>query len=151
MESNMKRYLICSADESVVNFPPQAVFAGNEEEAVRRYLRVVYSKDEIFRETVLDLAVNMTFVERFYLASSHEKDRFDKTGTTGTEEEIIKARIKGFFASRPDLGEKFLRYMETKDRGLVDDEMFEYIAVNEEARNLGFIVLDPDLAPVVSE
>ncbi len=146
----MKRYLICSADESVADFHPRAVLAQNEKEAARKYLRGVYSKDETFRESVLDLAVNMTFVERFYLASSQEQDRFNKTGTTGTEEEIIKARVSAFFAARPDLGERFVRYMETEDQTLVDDEIFEYIAVNEKASNHGFVVLDPDEVPVVA-
>ena len=146
----MKRYLICSSDESVADFRPRAVLALNEKEAARKYLRGVYSKDETFRESVLDLAANMTFVERFYLASSQEQDRFNKTGTTGTEEEIIKARVSAFFAARPDLGERFVRYMETEDHTLVDDEIFEYIAVNEKASNHGFVVLDPDEVPVVA-
>lgn len=146
----MKRYLICSVDQSVADFHPQAVFAGNAEEALHKYLRAVYSKDESFRNSVLDLAVNMTFVERFYLASNCEEERFNQTGTTGTEQEIIKARVKAFFAARPDLGEKFVRYMETEDRTLVDDEVFAYIAVNEESGSHGFVVLDLDAVSVVA-
>lgn len=145
----MKRYLICSRDESVAKWSPQAVIADSEEEALQKYLKAVYSRDKLFRESVLDLAVNSGFVEQFYLSSEHEKRRFDKTGTVGTEEEVVKSRVKAFFASRPQLGERFLQYMETEDAAVVGDDIFEYIALSETASQHGLISLDPDLPPVV--
>lgn len=147
----MKRYLICSADESVTGFNPQAVLAENAQDALQKYLLAVYSKDSEFRAFILDLAPNMTFVEKFYLTTGYEEHRFDMTHKTGTEKEIIHSRVKTFFAARPDLGDRFVRYMETEDRTFIDDEVFEYIAVNEDATQHGFVVLDPDAAPVVAE
>lgn len=145
----MKRYLICSTDESVTRWAPQAVLAETAEQAVTLYLKAVYSKDETFRDSVLDLTVNMTFVERFYLASEHEKARFHTNGGTGTESEIIKARVRAFFAGRPELGETFVRYMETEDRSLINDDMFEYIVMNE-TDDHGFVALDPDSVPLLN-
>ena len=146
----MKRYLICSRDESVIYWKPQAIFAVSGVDALQRYLRVAYSKDSTFREGILDLCVNMTFVERFYLSTDHEQERFDKTGVIGTESEIVKSRVKVYFASRPEFGERFLRYMETEDKSLIDDDIFEFIAVNESEDQHGFVAIDPDLFELVA-
>jgi hypothetical protein len=55
----------------------------------------------------------------------------------------------GFFADRPELGETFIRYMETEDRTLIKNDMFAFITMNE-TDNYGFVVLDPDLVPVLT-
>lgn len=141
----MKRFLLCSTDEPVVRWQPVAVAAETQDRAIEKYLRAVYSKDDVFRASVLDLAVNMTFVEQFYLASKHEHERFNCTGSVGIEPEIVYSRVRGFFADRPDLGECFVTYMETMDQSLIDDEMFEFIAVKEGQSSAGITVLDPDL------
>ena len=146
----MKRYLICSRDLSVAKWAPEAVLANSEEEALQKYLKSVYSKDDLFRESVLDLAVNAGFVEQFYLSSEHEKRRFNKTGTVGTEDEVVKSRIKAFFAPRPELGERFIQYMETEDASVISDDVFEYIALKETDFQHGLVAIDPDLAPVVA-
>lgn len=44
----MNRYLICSADESVARRLPTSALANSADEAMDKYLRTVYSKDEIF-------------------------------------------------------------------------------------------------------
>jgi len=146
----MKRYLICSSDESVMSWNPQAVLADSEDDAIQKYLKAIYSKDDVFRESVLDLAINVSFVEQFYLSSEHEKKRFYETGTAGTEQEVVTSRIRAFFAKRPELGEKFLQYMETEDKSLIGDDVFEYIALNETANQRAFVAIDPDLVPVVA-
>jgi hypothetical protein len=146
----MKRYLICSRDLSVDKCAPQAVLADSEDEALWKYLKSVYSKDDLFRQSVLDLSVNAGFVEQFYLSSEHEQRRFNKTGTIGTEDEVVKSRIKAFFASRPELGDRFFRYMETEDATAINDDVFEYIALKETDFQHGLIAIDPDLAPVVA-
>lgn len=146
----MKRYLICSLDESAQDFPPKAVFANNAEEALTRYLKLVYSKDVIFRETVYDLSINMSFLERFFLSTDQEIKRFNTKGECGTEFEIVESRIKSYFADRPDLGHKFLSYVKSEDRSLLDDDVFEYIAVNESEEEDSFCVIDPDAVEIVA-
>lgn len=146
----MKRYLICSPDESVTNWPPRSVFAATADDALNKYLRAVYAKDKVFRESVLDLAVNMSFVEQFYLATGAEQSRFGTTGTIGTEAEIIGSRVKAFFAVKPELGDVFLRYMDTEDQTLITEELFEYIAVSDEGTRNSFVVLDVEEIPVVA-
>jgi len=141
----MKRFLVCSSDVSVVDRQPIVVHANSPMESITRYLREVYSKDPVFRESVLDLCVNMSFLEQFYIPSQLEQERFLRTGTVGTEEEIVKSRLRAFFDSRPDLGEKYISYMETGDETLIDDEMFEYIAEHETADKAGVTVVDIEL------
>jgi hypothetical protein len=40
--------------------------------------------------------------------------------------------------------------METEDKSLIGDDVFEYIALNETASQHGFVAIDPDLVPVVA-
>ena len=144
-----KLFLICSRDDSVAAWPPKGVHANTATEAMATYLRAVYAKDDLFRETVLDLGVNMSFVERFYLSSEQESVRFNETAKTGTEPEIVRSRVRQFFGKRPDIGDRFLRYMDTHDRNLIDDELLEFIAENESEEQHGFVVIDPDAVDMV--
>lgn len=145
----LKKYLICSRDESVVYFKPYCVAAESAEGALEKFLKIVYSRDKVFRDDVLDLGVNMSFVERFYLSSTHEQERFDAAGTMGTEEEIVKSRVRVFFAPRPDLGDQFLRYMETTDQSLIGDDVFAFIAASTSDDEHGFVIIDIDSFDVV--
>lgn len=145
-----KRFLICACDESVVHWIPRAVMAESTADALQRYLRAVYSKDQAFRDAVLDLSVNMSFVERFYLFSDQEQKHFGDTGIAGTENEIVISRVKAYFAERQDLGERFLQYMDTENKSLIDDEIFEFIAINESEPNHGFVALDPESLEVAA-
>lgn len=138
----MKKYLICSRDDSVVHVTPHCVVATSTEAALERYLREVYALDAVFRESVLDLCVNMTFVERFYLSTTQEATRFDITGEVGTETEIVRSRVRAYFAARPDLGDIFIRYMDSEDQVLIDDEMFAFIAVTSPVDEHGFVAVD---------
>ncbi len=146
----MKTFLICSSDESVTRFHPSKISADSGTKALDLYLKKVYSKDKIFRETVLDLSVNVSFIERFYLASDYEKSRFISTGIVGTEAEIVTIRIKKYFSGHAALCEKFLKYMETADQTLIDDEMFEFIATNETESQHGFVAIDLDTIPTIA-
>src|ERR1700761_1323216 len=99
----MKKFLICSCEESVIDYPPSLVTAKTSNEALLKFLSKVYSKDKIFRSSVLDLAANMTFVEQFYFKNEHERQIFDDKKGAAAEEEIVKNRVKAFFSTRPDL------------------------------------------------
>lgn len=145
----MKKYLICSTDESAMRQKPQWVIAESGPEAMQKYLRLVYSKDEMFREWVLEIAVNMTFIERFYLFSPQVTQRFRETGVCVPEEQIVQSRVKSFFAERPELGEHFLQFMETEDHSLISDDIFEFIAISQTEKEHGFGVIDVDLLDVI--
>ena len=147
----MRKFLICSTDVSVVEHPPMAVVAESADAALEKYLRCVWSKDRIFREHVLDLSINMSFLERFYLATDKEQARFDEDHSSGTELEIVVSRIKTYFSAKPEAGELFIRYMETKDASLIGDEVYEFIAVSEKQRDHGLMALDPELVQVLMD
>ena len=145
----MKRYLIVSVDEPVKNWSPKFVIAESSEIALLWFLRSVRSKNHIFREGVLDLSLNMSFAERFYLSTEQENDRFVETATAGTEPEIIQSRVRSFFSVRPELGDVYLQFMDSGDTKLITDEMFEFIscATPEES---GLIALDLDVIEVLN-
>lgn len=142
-------YLIYSIDESIGRQKPLCVVADSAPEALQKYLRQVYSKGALFRKHVLDLAVNLTFVERFYLSSLQEQNRFYETGICGTENQIIQSRIKIYFSERPEFGELFLQFMETQDQSLISDDIFEFIAISETEDEHGFDVIALDISGVI--
>ncbi len=146
----MKRFLISSADDSVVNFQVRIVLAENAEKAIQTYLRRVYAKDEIFRESVLDLSANMSFAERFYLSTDFETQRMQSSGVVGTEPEIVRSRVKSYFKDRPDLGDRYLGYMDTTDAGLITEDLFEYIATKLVQREHGLVAMDIDAIEVIA-
>ncbi len=146
----MKRFLISSADDSVVNFQVRIVLAENAEKAIQTYLRRVYAKDEIFRESVLDLSANMSFAERFYLSTDFETQRMQRSGVVGTEPEIVRSRVKSYFKDRPDLGDRYLGYMDTTDAGLITEDLFEYIATKLVQREHGLVAMDIDAIEVIA-
>jgi hypothetical protein len=71
-------------------------------------------------------------------------------GIVGTEEEVVRSRVKAFFAPVPQFGERFLQYMDTEDASVIGDDIFEYIALCETPFQHGLVVLDPDLVAVVA-
>ena len=138
----MNKYLIRAVDVSIHEFSPTIVHADSADAALKHYLAAVYSKDKIFRDDVYDLAVNMSFAEKFHLASDQEQLRFNTSGTAGTEREIIISRVKRYFSSNPELGELYLRYMETEDKNLLGDKIFEFIALATTASEHGLVAVD---------
>jgi len=141
----MKKFLICSCEESIVDCPPILTTAETEDEAIIKFLRSVYSRDLIFRESVLDLSVNMTFVERFYFENITERTIFDKKKKIIADIKSVKKRIERFFSAEPSFGEIFLDYMETKDPILISDDIFEFIAISETKERHGHIAIDIDM------
>lgn len=145
----MKKFLLASRDESVAYSQPCIVHAENSDEALQKYLRLVRAKSDHLREWVLELTVNMSFAEQFYLESPQEHERFNKTAVAGTEIEIIKSRVRKFFSERPPIGERYIQYMETGNETLVDAEMLEFIAVRETVSEHSMIALDMNEFEVV--
>ncbi len=133
-----------------MNFQVRIVLAENAEKAIQTYLRRVYAKDEIFRESVLDLSANMSFAERFYLSTDFETQRMQSSGVVGTEPEIVRSRVKSYFKDRPDLGDRYLGYMDTTDAGLITEDLFEYIATKLVQREHGLVAMDIDAIEVIA-
>lgn len=136
-----RRFLVASDDEPVSDWEPVVVLAGSKEEAIDRYLRIEYSKDPIFRENVLQLTINGSFVEKFFIATPEDDHSFETTGRVEYDMDVVKSRIRVFFSERPDLGERFVRYMDTQDASHVDEEVFEFISAADPG---GIVALDID-------
>ena len=148
-ESRLKKYLVCDCDESAVDFAPSIVHAASPAEALDQYVRKVYAKDEIFREDVLERKYNMCFLERFFISTPEENELFDKTGTVNTAMELVFSRVREFFAAKPEFGNLFVRYMETADESLIDDDIFEFIAVTTMTEKPAFAAFDIDSFAVI--
>lgn len=127
-EKHEQALLVASDDEPVSAWEPVVVVAESKEEAIDRYQRVEYSKDQCFRDGVLALTVNCSFLEKFFIASPSDILGFEATGKVDFDLDIVKARVRHFFGARPDIGEKFVRYMDTHDTSYVDEEVFEFIS-----------------------
>lgn len=134
-----KRFLVASDDEPVSAWEPVIVFADDKEGAIDRYLRGVYSKDPIFRQSVLDLSINGSFVEKFFIVSPADEHSFDTTGLVDYDLDLVKARVMAFFSERPELGESFVQYMDTRDDAHLTEEVFEFIST---ADATGIVALD---------
>lgn len=145
-----KRFLIASQDESVVRRQVFIVLAEDGTQAIRTYLRRKGSRDPFFVDSVRDLSVNMSFAERFYLTTDLERKRLERTGIVGTEPEIIASRVKSFFSKRSDLGDLYLKYMDTEDERLLTDELFEFISLKQEPDEHGLVALDIDAIDVIA-
>lgn len=139
-----KQYLVASLDEGLKTWPPYIVEVNSPEQAVDKFLRQVYSKDAGFREFVLDMSMNCSFIERFFIATDVEKKQFDETGRVDYDLKVIAERIRVFFKKSPDLGEKFLRYMDSRNESEMDDSVFEFISA---ADTSGVLALDIESIP----
>jgi hypothetical protein len=138
----MGKFLIASRDDSIEGTPPCIVHAESAEEALQRWQRTIRATSDSLREWVLELTVNLSFAEQFYLSSSQEHDRFNESAEVGTEIEVVHSRARRFFSERPDIGERYINYMKTGKEDLVDAEMLEFIALKETARQHGMIAVD---------
>lgn len=137
-ELMIKQYLVASSDEGLKTWPPFIVEADRSDQAIDKFLRQVYSKDPEFRDFVLDMSINCSFIERFFIATGAEKTQFDETGRVDYDLKVIAKRVRKFFTKRPDLGEKFLSYMDTRNESELDDDVFEFISAADPSGILAF-------------
>lgn len=136
-----KRFLVASDDEPVSAWEPVVVSAESKEEAIDRYLRIAYSKDPVFRDGVMSLTINDSFLEQFFIVTRSDEEKHVSMDKGKNDLNLVKARVRSFFFNRPDLGEKYVRYMDTRDTSLVDDDLFEFISAADPG---GIIALDID-------
>ena len=79
-----------------------------------------------------------------------ERSRSASTGIFGTEPEIIASRVKSFFSERSDLGDLYLKYMDTEDERLLTDELFEFISLKQVPDEHGLVALEIDAIDVIA-
>ncbi|WP_297832603.1 hypothetical protein [Pseudomonas sp.] len=125
----LKRYLVAH-DDSITEWEPAYVNAGSPEEAIGHYMQQIYSKDFVFREHVQDLRSFESFLGKLIYATCEDKDRFMDGDRTPAPETVCK-KIRKFFADEPELGERFRKYLECEDASLIDDAIYEFIAIRD--------------------
>lgn len=126
----MPEFIVVSEDESATEIPPVIVSAKDASEAIDKFLRKIYAKDDGFREDILDRCINMSFNERFFLVTDQEKADFDN-GTFKSDPAVIEERIRAYFSNDPLVGEKYFAFLQSGDENILDDEVFEVIAASD--------------------
>ena len=144
-----KRFLIASIDESIVNRPLFVVLAQDGAAALQIFLRRIVSREPVFRAWVMNLAANMSFVEQFYVTTDLERERLQSEGIVGTELEIVRSRISSYFGEQTGLCDLYIRYMETEDKLLLTNELFEFISEKQGPREHGLVAVDIDDIDVI--
>jgi hypothetical protein len=142
----MKRFLVASANESVLQYVPKFVLALDEKEAIKRVL----AKDALFRNYIFDLAAKCSFAERFYLVTGQKKELFSKTASSAAKAKLVKSRVDDYFADRPELAEQYLKYMNTENKSFITEELFEYLASKERPTELGLVALNVEHIEVIT-
>lgn len=76
------------------------------------------------------MKIGVRFHENIHYATSEEKTRF-MDGDRTPDPELVKRRIQDFFIDEPNLGQRFLQYVESEDTDLINDAIYEFIAVRD--------------------
>lgn len=126
----MPEFIVVSEDEPATEIPPVIVTAKDASEAIDKFLRQVYSKDDVFREGVLDRCVNMSFAERFFLVTDQEDEDF-ANGCLKPDLTVVGERIMAYFSTDPEVGEKYFAFLQSGDENILTDKVFEGIAASD--------------------
>lgn len=145
----MQEFLVMTRNCPLDGDEMYVVLASSQEEALTKYLRQVIALSDLHREFVSNLSINVSFAEKFYLASAQEVERFTSTGENGTAPEVVQSRVRRFFSSRPDLGEAYLKYMETEDPALLSEDLFEFTALQLSLGEHGLCAIPLESLPVL--
>jgi hypothetical protein len=117
----MPEFIVVSEDEPATE---------DGSEAIDKFLRQIYSKDDVFREGVLDRCVNISFAERFFLVTDKENKDFED-GCLKPDLTVVGERIRAYFSAEPEVGEKYFAYLQSGDENILTDEVFEGIAASD--------------------
>lgn len=126
----MPEFIVVSEDDSAIHVAPVIVSAEDSDEAIDKYLRKVYAKDEVFRDSVLDRCINMSFGERFFIVTEKEKRDFER-GTYKANLKAVEERIRAYFKDDPSVGEKYFAYLRSGDEKFMDEEVFATLAASD--------------------
>lgn len=142
----LKRYLVAH-DDSITEWEPAFVNARSTDEAIKKYLHRIYSKDSFFREHVQELRTFESFLGQLIYATCEEKISF-MNGDRTPLPETVRERINNFFSDEPRLGARFLEYIESENLELIDDEIYEFIAVRDPD---GIVAIEQESIRVIEE
>ena len=125
----LKRFLVAHED-SLSMWEPAYVTSTSPAAAVEEYLKRVYSKDDVFREHVLDLYHVDAFLGGLVYPTAEDQMALMEGVRQDTPARVRECVMK-FFSQRPEFGEIFMNYLETKDESIVSDDVYEYIAMRD--------------------
>lgn len=142
----LKRYLVAH-DDSITEWEPAFVHANSTEEAIKKYLHRIYSKDSFFREYVQELRTFESFLGQLIYATCEEKISF-MNGDRTPLPETVREKINSFFSDEPKLGDRFWEYVKSEKKELISDEIYEFIAVRDPD---GIVAIEQESIRVLEE
>jgi hypothetical protein len=128
-------FVVASVDEPLSERKPVLVTAVSAEAAIQRYLTEIYAQDVSFREWVLERDLAFSFIAQ--LANEIKP----VVSPQRVHLEQLRVPLVRFFCMAPTLGLLYQRYLETGDRTVVTDEVFQFIAKRQ---GHGFIAFNID-------
>lgn len=125
----MKRYLILSED-GALDTPPIYVVADTKELALNRYCREIQSKEEWFKYYVQGKSID-DFLAKILFSYEDRINALEDEGLLSPSTEIIRQKVLEYFSQRLDLGNFYLKYIETDDTQILSDDIYEFISMRE--------------------
>lgn len=120
-----KRYLVLSED-GPREVPPAYVIAETEEQALALYCRKIQSQEDFMRDYVEGDSLD-DFVGKLLFSDEQRRNAGDD-GLPSPTIETIRATVSAYFSSSPDLGELYLKYLQTKDPSVLSEAVYEFIS-----------------------
>lgn len=141
----MKNYLVSQADgDQLLGYEPRLVAANSADEALHRYLKDFLAYEEDFREGFqLGEGRDPHFHEEFF------QEWFDTEEPAEVEDAVAYARMRQFFSSRPELGERYIRHFASDGAVPLTDADFEELALWLGVEKAGVEVIDLDSIEVL--
>lgn len=130
-------YLIVSKDDTVLETPPVIARAPNGIQALNKYLKMMHAQKEGFRSFVLETSGDLCFIERFYPATELE----DETKDSKIVSESVMNGVRKFFSSAPQLGDRYIQFLQTGDTSFVTQDVYEFIALSLTEADHGLVAL----------
>lgn len=126
--------------------------ANNPDEALIRYAKEYYAKDEFFKESIEDRAINMTFWETFFSPIFNFEDcdiRIDPDGkilTDLSDDEIkmkFKENIEDYLGEYKRFASNLIDFYKDANKKFdeLPAELIEYIALKEMEEDREFIII----------
>lgn len=141
----MKNYLVSQADgDQLLGYEPRLVAANSADEALHRYLKDFLAHEDDFRDSFrFGGGKDPYFHEQFFPEWEYAEDHVE------VEDAVSHARMRQFFSSRPELGERYIRHYASVGAVTLTDADFEELALWLGVEKAGVEIIDLDSIEVL--
>lgn len=107
--------------------------AETADDAMLKFRKYLLFKDPAFLEDIADKAVNMSFVERFWLSTPKEQEKYRQNGEVIATEADFASRVFNAFGDNRVLARQYIQYQldsRAPDVKALPEGVPEFIAAN---------------------